>query len=644
MEHRRSASTHTRAANEAVRASLPFEDRIDFDDAMRGFIAPLPDEGTVMRADGWPAWMPSRFNFVNEGDAPDTVNPSLWRQSQLCMIGGLFQVTDRLYQVRNVDLSNLTIVEGDTGIIVFDPLITTEAAAAALEVYYAHRPRKPVVAVLYSHSHIDHYGGVKGIVSEQDVESGRVQIIAPVGFLEAAVAENVFAGNVMTRRAMYMYGMLLPADPRGNVGCGLGMATSGGTTTLIPPTVEITETGQKMVIDGLTFEFMLAPDSEAPAEMHWFIEELAAVTAAENCCHTMHNTYTLRGAPIRDPHGWSRYLDETIERWGARAAVMYGMHHWPVWGSERVIDTLRKGRDGYRFINDETLRLANHGHGPVEIAEMVRLPEGLEHHWAMRGYYGTMNHNVKATYVKYLGFFDGNPAHLHELPPAESAARYVELMGGAAAVLERATDAYEAGEYRWVAELVNKVVFADPSNTAARELQAATLEQMGYQAESGPWRNFFLTGAQELRNGTPDLAGGRGGSASPDTVRAMTTGQFFDYLAVRLNGAAAGVLALTFEFVFTDTGERFAVELSNGSLHHRAVGARPSGTRAPDAPATDAQVRLTRENLNRFFLGEVDLLELVGSGEVVVTPDPAPLVTLVGLLDSFSPWFAIIEP
>ncbi|NLA35565.1 MAG: MBL fold metallo-hydrolase, partial [Actinobacteria bacterium] len=450
VEHRRTASRHTRAANEAVRAALPFEDRTDFDDARRGFVAPLPNDGTVLRSDGWPAWMPSRFNFVNDGEAPDTVNPSLWRQSQLCMIGGLFEVTERLYQVRNVDLSNLTIVEGDSGIIVFDPLITTEAAAAALEVYYAHRPRKPVVAVLYSHSHIDHYGGVKGVVSEEDVESGRVQIIAPVGFLEAAVAENVLAGNVMTRRAMYMYGMLLPADAQGNVGCGLGMATSGGTTTLIPPTVEITETGQKMVIDGLTFEFMLAPDSEAPAEMHWFIEELAAVTAAENCCHTMHNTYTLRGAPIRDPHGWSRYLDETIERWGSKAAVMYGMHHWPVWGSERVIDTLRKGRDGYRFINDETLRLANHGHGPSEIAEMVHLPEGLEHHWAMRGYYGTMSHNVKATYVKYLGHFDGNPAHLHELPPVASAVRYVELMGGAAVVLERASEAFEAGEYRWV--------------------------------------------------------------------------------------------------------------------------------------------------------------------------------------------------
>jgi alkyl sulfatase BDS1-like metallo-beta-lactamase superfamily hydrolase len=342
---------------------------------------------------------------------PPTVNPSLWRQSQLCAKGGLFKVVERMYQVRNHDISNLTIVEGDTGLILFDPLISTECSKAALELYYEHRPHKPVLAVVYSHSHVDHYGGVKGVIAEEDVAAGKVRVIAPEGFLEAAVSENIMAGNVMTRRALYQYGSLVPFDEKGNLGLGLGTTISLGTITLIAPTETITETGQKLDIDGLTFEFMLAPDTEAPSEMHWFIEELGALTAAENCCHTLHNTYTLRGAQIRDPHAWAQYLGETIERWGAKTEVLYGMHHWPVWGSERAIDLLSKGRDAYAFINDETLRLANHGFGPVEIAEKVKLPDVLDRHWALRGYYGTLNHNVKATYVKYLGWFDGNPAH-----------------------------------------------------------------------------------------------------------------------------------------------------------------------------------------------------------------------------------------
>lgn len=335
--------------------------------------------------------------------APETVNPSLWRQTQLVLKGGLFKVVDRIYQVGNADISNLTVVEGDTGLILMDPLISVETARAALKLYYAHRPRRPVVAVIHSHSHVDHHGGVKGVVSEEDVAAGTVRIIAPIGFLDAAVSENVLAGNVMTRRAMNQYGTLLPADPKGNVGIGLGLATSTGTITLTPPAHEVTETGQKMVIDGLTFEFLLAPDTEAPAEMHWFIEELGALTAAEKCCHMLHNTYPLRGAQIRGPQAWSRYLNETIDRWGERTEVMYGTHHRPVWGRERVLEMLRKGRDAYRYINDQTLRLANHGYTPVEIAEMVELPEGLSTHWALRGYYGTVNHNAKATYVKYLG-------------------------------------------------------------------------------------------------------------------------------------------------------------------------------------------------------------------------------------------------
>ncbi len=312
--------------------------------------------------------------------------------------------------MRTLDLSNITFVEGETGVIAFDPLISAETAAAALELYYAHRPRRPVVAVVYSHSHVDHFGGVRGIVDEADVRAGRVRVVAPEGFLEAAVAENVLAGNVMSRRASYMYGNLLPADAKGQVGAGLGVTTSSGSVTLIPPTHTISQTGERLTIDGLEFEFMMAPDSEAPSEMHWFIDRFKALTAAENCCHTLHNTYSIRGAKIRDPLAWSKYLEQTVELWGDRVEVLYGMHHWPAWGRERVLELLQLGRDGYRFINDETLRLANHGLTPVEIAEQVEFPPRLSRHWAMRGYYGSLNHNVKATYVNYLGWFDGNPA------------------------------------------------------------------------------------------------------------------------------------------------------------------------------------------------------------------------------------------
>ena len=632
-DDRKPATDFTQAVNDELLTLLPFEDRQDFEDAARGHIADI--QGAVVKTDdGRVVWDPNRFAFVAEdAPAPPTVNPSLWRQAQLCAKGGLFKVVDRLYQVRNHDISNLTIVEGDTGLILFDPLISTECSAAALELYFAHRPRKPVVAVLYSHSHVDHYGGVKGVISEEDVAAGKVRVIAPEGFLEAAVSENVMAGNVMTRRALYQYGSLVPFDAQGNVGLGLGTAISLGSITLIAPTETITETGQKLDIDGLTFEFMLAPDTEAPSEMHWFIEELGALTAAENCCHTLHNTYTLRGAQIRDPHAWSHYLGETIERWGAKTEVLYGMHHWPVWGTDRAVDLLSKGRDAYGFINDETLRLANHGLGPAEIAERVKLPDVLDRHWALRGYYGTLNHNVKATYVKYLGWFDGNPATLHPLPPEDGARKYLEFMGGADAVLEKARAAYENGEYRWVAEVVNHVVFAEPQNRAARELQADTLEQLGYQSEAGTWRNLYLTGAQELRHGTLDLP--LPGSATPDAIKAMSLDLFFNYLGVRLKGDEAGGAAATINWVLTDTDERLVLRLSNGALSHVL------GATADDA---DATLTLTRAALNRFILGDATFAELVEQGELTADPSLDPLHAILALLDDFDLWFNIIEP
>jgi alkyl sulfatase BDS1-like metallo-beta-lactamase superfamily hydrolase len=628
------ASEFTKQLNRAVLGELPFDYTKDFEDAARGFIAPLLNEGKVTNTDGQLVYDATKLDFVTDGlTAPDTVNPSLWRNAQLIKKGGLFKVVDRLYQVRGQDLSNLTIVEGDSGLILFDPLISAEAARAALDLYFEHRPRKEVVAVVHSHSHIDHYGGVKGVVDEADVKAGKVRIIAPVGFLEAAVAENVLAGTVMNRRSMYQYGMLLAPGPKGNVGTGLGLGASIGTVTLIPPTEEIAETGQKLVIDGLTFEFLLAPDTEAPAEMHWFIEELGALTAAENCCHTLHNTYTLRGAPIRDPQAWSQYLNDTIDRWGHKTEVLYGMHHWPVWGTEDALSMLRNGRDAYRYINDQTLRLANHGYTPDEIAETIEFPPEIARDWNLRGYYGTVAHNVKATYVKYLGWFDGNPANLHTLPPEQAAKRYVEFMGGAEEVLGKAREAFDRGEYRWVAEVVNHVVFADPQNQDARQLQADTLEQMGYQSEAGTWRSIYLTGAKELRDGMVKMPAAN--TASPDSVKAMSLALLFNYLGVRLDAPAAVGKAITLNFEFTDTGERAVLELRSGSLNHSLDGT------AADA---DATVTLTRDAFNGVLTGQADLLEEAASGTIVVDPDVTPLAELVGLLDTFDPWFNIIEP
>ena len=634
MTDRKDASEFTRAANRAVLDELPFDDLQDFEDASRGFIAPLP-AGHVVKEDGDFVYDSARLAFIEGREGPpETVNPSLWRQARLVAKGGLFEVCDRIYQVRNLDISNLTVIEGDTGVIVVDPLISAETARAALDLYFEHRPKRPVVAVIHSHSHVDHYGGVRGVVDENDVRDGKVKIIAPDGFLEAAVSENVMAGNAMSRRAMFQFGPLLAPDEKGTVGVGLGSGISLGTVTLIPPTDHIAEDGQRMVIDGLTFEFMPTPDTEAPAEMHWFIEELNAVTAAENCVHTLHNTYPIRGAQVRDPQAWSHYLNETIERWGGRAEVMYGMHHWPVWGSDRVVEMLSKGRDAYRYINDQTLRLANHGHTPNEIAELLELPDSLAGHWATRGYYGTVSHNVKATYTRYLGWYDGNPANLNGLPPVEAAERYVEFMGGAEQVLSRAREYFERGEYRWVAEVVNRVVFSDPSNQEARDLEADAMEQLGYQAESATWRNAYLTAAQELRLGSPDLPISAD-TASPDSIAALTLEMILNYLGMRLNGPDAAGREITLNLVFPDTNQDAWLKLSNGALSHSVE---------RSAPSPDATVQLDRSTLNSIVTGRLELDQAISSGLIRAEPDAGPLTELIGLLDEFSLWFPVIEP
>ncbi|MFQ2110642.1 alkyl/aryl-sulfatase [Aeromonas rivipollensis] len=633
QESPKEATTATKAANDALYKQLPFANKTDFTNAHKGFIAALPD--TVIKGEqGNVIWDPTKYAFIKEGDkAPDSVNPSLWRQSQLINISGLFEVTDGIYQIRNLDLSNMTIIEGKDGITIVDPLISAETAKIGLDLYYKHRGNKPVKAVIYTHSHVDHYGGVKGIVSEEDVKSGKVKVYAPEGFMEAAVAENIMAGNAMSRRASYMYGNLLPPDAKGQVGAGLGTTTSAGTVTLIAPTNYITKTGQKESIDGLTYEFMMAPGSEAPAEMLWYIEEKKAISAAEDATHTLHNTYSLRGAKIREPLPWSKYLNQALTMWGDKAEVIFAQHHWPTWGNEEVTTLLKSQRDLYRYINDETLRMINHGYTRDEIAAKFKLPDNLANTWSSRGYYGSISHNVKATYVLYLGWFDGNPATLDELPPVEAAKKYVDYMGGADNILKKAKEDFAQGNYRWVAQVVSKVVFADPDNQAARALEADALEQMGYQAESGPWRNFYLTGAKELRGGVTKLA--TPNTASPDTVRAMSLDMFFDYLAVRLNSEKAGNAHAMLNFDFGDQGGKYKIELENGVLNNTA--------NAQDDKA-DATITLSRDVLNNLLLKQTTFEQAVAAGDIKINGNADKLKEVLSYLDNFEFWFNIVTP
>ncbi len=633
QENAQAATEHTKSANEALYNQLPFSDNTDFSNAHKGFIAALPsnvitgDKGNVV-------WDPQKYDFIKEGTkAPDTVNPSLWRQAQLINIGGLFNVTDGVYQIRNLDLSNMTIIEGKTGITVIDPLVSAETAKVGMDLYYKNRGKKPVVAVIFTHSHVDHYGGVRGVVSEADVASGKVKIYAPAGFMKEAVSENIMAGNAMSRRASYMYGNLLKPDVKGQVGAGLGTTTSAGTVTLIEPTNYITETGQQENIDGLTYDFMMAPGSEAPSEMLWYVKEKKMIEAAEDVTHTLHNTYSLRGAKIRDPLAWSKYINDVINRWGGDAEIIIAQHHWPTWGNNNVVNLMKSQRDMYRYINDQTLRLANKGLTRDEIADNFKLPSGLANSWASRGYYGSVSHDVKATYVFYLGWFDGNPATLDELPPEASAKKFVEYMGGADAIMQKAKADYAQGHYRWVAQVTSKIVFANPDNQAARHLEADALEQLGYQAESGPWRNFYLTGAQELRNGV--VKGPTPNTASPDTVRAMSPEMFFDYLAVHINGEKAANAKAIFNVDLGNDGGKYKLELENGVLNHTA------NVQADNA---DATITLNRTTLNKIILQEETLKQAQTEGDVKITGDSAKLDQMLSYMDKFEFWFNIVTP
>lgn len=625
------AEPPTTAHNKAVLEALPFYNTQAFADAKRGFIAEWP-EGKVVDGEGKLAWNMAAYAFLNGKSAPDTVNPSLWRQAQLNAIHGLFEVTEGMYQIRGMDLANMTIIEGKTGLIIIDPLLTPATAKAGLELYYQNRPKKPVVAVLYTHNHADHFGGVKGVVDEADVRSGKVKVYAPYGFMQHAVSENVIAGNAMTRRATYQFGAQVPPGERGHVDTGLGKALASGPITLIAPTDTVPDDAT-LTIDGIDIEFLMAHGSEAESEMMMYFPQFKVLNTAEITSQQLHNIYTIRGAAIRDASAWSHYIDKALERFGGRADILIAQHHWPIWERKQAQHFLGVQRDLYKFIHDQSVRMMNKGYLPGDIAENLKLPKSLDQEWYARGYYGTLKHNARAIYQRYMGWYDANPANLDPLPPQKNAVKTISYMGGMNKVLEQARKDFSKGEYRWVAWVMSQAVLAEPGNQAARELGADALEQLGYQAEAGTWRGAYLTGAQELRQGAAEPR--RGNAIAPDLLQALQAGMFFDLLAVRLNAEKAEGQDLVINWTLTDIDEQYRLNLQNSTLTHRA------GSLA-DNP--DASVSMTRGTLDRILLRQLTFPNALKTGDIKLTGNPMAFFGLLQLIEEPPANFPIIEP
>lgn len=595
-----------------------FADRTDFDNANRGLVARL-EPGVIKAADGRVVYDADAFTQTMAGGRPDTVHPSLWRQSQLTAIQGLFEVTEGIYQLRGIELSNMTVVEGQAGVIVIDPAVSAEVSAAGLALYREHRGDRPVTAVIYTHSHIDHFGGVLGVV-----DTGTdVPILAPEHFLEHAVSENVYAGVAMLRRGMYHTGAPLPVSATGQVGVGLGSGTSTGTVGLLAPTRDITHTGQEETLDGVRIVFQLTPGTEAPAEMNFHFPQRRALCLAENVTHNLHNLLTLRGAEVRDARGWSRYIAEAIDLFADSTDVAFASHHWPTWGTANVVKLMTQQRDMYAYLHDQTLRLLNQGYTGSEIAEMIGTPPALDAAWHTHGYYGSVSHNVKAIYQRYLGWYDGNPAHLWRHPPEAAATRYVQAIGGLGATIAQAQAFADAGDLRFAAELASHAVFADPSSEPAKTLLAAVLTRLGYGSECATWRNNYLTGAQELRGSIEDT-----GVSSAGMAAALTITQLFDSLAIRIDGKRAWDTHVSIRWHFTDTGETYRMELSNGALIHH-----PTSRTEP----ADLTVTLTRPQL-------LAMLSDAGTDGVRFDGDPKIFTTITGLTDEPDPVFPIVTP
>ena len=623
------AEPATREVHAQAATVLKLDDGQAFEDAARGLVA--RPTGKVLAADGSVLVDFEAFAFL-DGAAPPTVNPSLWRQAKLNAYAGLFKVTDGVHQLRGYDISNMTLVDGKTGWIVVDPLTARETAAAAIAFARQHLGDKPVSAVIFTHSHADHFGGVLGVLSAEEAKQRKVPIVAPHGFMEEATGENVMVGTAMGRRSGFQFGKDLPRNAKGFVDAGLGKGVAYGTFGILPPTQLVTEKSQEIVLDGVTFVFHNTPNTEAPAELTFEIPALKAYCAAELAQQTMHNLLPVRGAKVRDSLGWSNYLDEALGRLDG-IEVFFASHSWPVWGRDRIVQLVTAHRDVYKYTHDQTVRLINAGYTMSEIAEQVKLPASLQQVFAVRGYYGDLRHNVKAVYQWYLGFYDGNPARLDPLPPESTAPRYLELMGGKDAVVSAAQAAYDKGDFRWTAELLNHVMFADPDHAAARALLAQAHEQMGFMAEATTWRNSYLTAANELRHGPPQKGLDR--TRFFEVLLHTPVERFLDAMAASLNGPAAEGKDLKINLVLTDTKESHVLWIENAVLHHR---------RAPPAEDANATLALTHEMFVRLVAGTAGAKDLLLSDDVKVTGSRVDLGRFFALLEKATGVFNIVTP
>jgi alkyl sulfatase BDS1-like metallo-beta-lactamase superfamily hydrolase len=624
------ATTSTKEVRAKILKELPFSNRQDFEFAERGFIATREDP-LIKDAAGNVVFDLASYDFL-EGEAPESASPSLWRQAQLLTKHGLYKVAERIYQVRGFDVSTVSFIVGDTGYIVVDPLTSVESARAAIGLVKKHLGDKPVVAVIYSHSHADHFGGVSGVTSEADVKAGRTKVIAPEGFMEHAISENVIAGPAMERRSRFQFGRTLPRGPEGEMTSGLGPGVVLATTSLIAPTHVISRTGQEMTIDGVTLSFQLTPGTEAPAEMNFYLPQLRALFMAENANATMHNLLPARGALVRDAKAWADYLTQSIRLYADKSEVMFAAHGIPRFGTTIIKEFLAKHRDAYKFLHDQTVRLMNNGLTGSEIAEQLELPDVLAHEWYNRGYYGTMSHNSKSVYQRYMGWYDANPASLHPLPPVAAALHYVEAMGGAEAAIAKADAAIAAGEYRWAAMVLNHVVFADENNKTAREKLADVYTQLGYRAEAGTWRNIYLTGAQELRHGAVQLPTQR---LSLDLIRATPTHMMLDFAAVRVNPEKAKGKSFKINLVLSDVKEKHLITVENGVMIHEE---------GINEESADATVTMKRSDLLETLLAGVPVGVKTTTGAIKIEGPPAAYGDLVALIDPLNPNFPIVTP
>ncbi|MCT8162129.1 alkyl/aryl-sulfatase [Pseudoruegeria sp. SHC-113] len=623
-------SAHTRAVLEAAAQALPFHDRQDFEECARGLIAQMPSK--VIKAEaGNDAWDMGKFDFIDEAEGYPSIHPSLMRQAKLNQDYGLYEVIPGIYQIRGFDLSQMTFVRGKTGWIVFDVLISKETAAAGLALFREHVGGDlPISAVVYSHNHVDHWGGIRGVVEEADVRAGKVEIIAPDGFMENTVAENVYAGNAMNRRAFYQYGILLPVDPYGFVTQGLGQGTSRGAVTLIPPTRLVKEAYETFEVDGIEMVFQNTPDTEAPSEMNTYIPSMKALWMAENVTHCLHNLYTLRGAPVRDALNWSKYIAEALYRFGGEAEVMFAAHHWPRWGNARIQEVMRAQRDIYANMHNQVLHHANNGVTINQIHNVYQVPDALQKHWHVRGYHGSPEHNARGVIQRYLGYWDCNPATLIPPSPEDSAPLYVRMMGGADAIIAEGQKLYDAGEYKLAVEILNKLALAEPGNQTGRDLLADAMEQIGYQQENPGLRNSFLAGAFELRSGVPSGAIPKTNSA--DVMRAMSTELFLNFLGIRLVSEKAAGQRFIMNLRTPDNGEEFLVELENATL---------TNIKGFQAPEADLTLTINRSALDETLMGVKPLEAHLAEGTATAEGDPSILMKLAAMLVDFTPTFEI---